>query len=219
MAYQKIESHDEYLKIVEQYKDYKAGTYKSMTRKEKMDFFDGVHTDNVPLFDEDGDDMDTLDDYYAIQEEFLNHPEQFSLNDILAFIEMLDDSCYQPSFMDTITKVIHQIVRFYQLEGVVFLLSHLHEVPRRGYEFGLFVTIRRIMNDDITYPLMAEALSVITPDTLKLIQKILNGRDMPNVLESDGSTSAFPVFDECGSEMELERKAELENVISDQFTS
>ncbi len=31
MAYQKIESHDEYLKIVEQYLDYEAGTYKTMT--------------------------------------------------------------------------------------------------------------------------------------------------------------------------------------------
>ena len=31
MAYEKIESHDEYLKTVEQYQDYEAGTYQSMT--------------------------------------------------------------------------------------------------------------------------------------------------------------------------------------------
>ena len=40
MAYEKIESHDEYLKTVEQYQDYKAGTYQSMTLEEKMDFFE-----------------------------------------------------------------------------------------------------------------------------------------------------------------------------------
>ena len=39
MAYEKIESHDEYLKAVEQYQDYEAGTYQSMTLEEKMDFF------------------------------------------------------------------------------------------------------------------------------------------------------------------------------------
>ena len=60
MAYEKIESHDEYLKTVEQYQDYEAGTYQSMTLEEKMDFFDGVHTNRVPLFDEDGDDMELL---------------------------------------------------------------------------------------------------------------------------------------------------------------
>ena len=70
---------------MEQYQDYEAGTYQSMTLEEKMDFFDGVHTNHIPLFDEDGDDMDTSDDYYAIRDEFLNHPEQFSLNDILVF--------------------------------------------------------------------------------------------------------------------------------------
>lgn len=47
IAYLKIKSHDDYLKVVEQYKDYKAGTYESMTLKEKMEFLDGIHTDKV----------------------------------------------------------------------------------------------------------------------------------------------------------------------------
>lgn len=38
MEYQKIESHDEYLKIVEQYQDYEAGTCESMSLKEKSLF-------------------------------------------------------------------------------------------------------------------------------------------------------------------------------------
>ena len=56
--------------MVEKYSDYEAGTYQYMTLREKMNFLDGVHTDNIPLFDEDGDDMDTSDDYYAIRDEF-----------------------------------------------------------------------------------------------------------------------------------------------------
>lgn len=102
MAYEKIKSHDEYLEVIEQYRDYEAGTYRSMSMEEKMDFFDGVHTNHVPLFDEDGDDMETADDYYAIRDEFLEHPEQFDLKHTSDFLKMLDDDCAQPSFMDTI---------------------------------------------------------------------------------------------------------------------
>lgn len=47
MAYEPLESHDEYLKAVEQYQDYEAGTYQSMTLEEKMNFFDGIHTNQI----------------------------------------------------------------------------------------------------------------------------------------------------------------------------
>lgn len=213
MVYQKINSHDEYLKMVEKYSDYEAGTYQYMTLREKMNFLDGVHTDNIPLFDEDGDDMDTSDDYYAIRDEILNHPEQFSLNDILVFFEMLDDSCYQPSFMDNITAIIHNIARYYQLEGVKFLLAHLSEVPRRGYMFGLFVNVQLLIKDDVTYQLMKEAVKLAAPDTIMLLRKILSGEDMPGILEKDGNVNKFPIFAESADETELKRKQELENII------
>lgn len=213
MAYKKIESHDEYLKVVEQYKDYKAGTYKSMTLEEKMDFFDGIHTDNVPLFDEDGDDMDTFYDYCAIEDEFLKHPKQFTLNNILDFMEMLDDDCYQPSFMNTIIKIIHNIVRFYQLEGVIYLLSHLHEVPSRGYVYGLFWSVRYLIKDNSVYPLVKEALAQISPNDSEFVLQILEGTDMPKILGINSEISEFPVLSEWGDEIELNRKAELENII------
>ncbi len=199
--------------MVEKYSDYEAGTYQYMTLREKMNFLDGVHTDNIPLFDEDGDDMDTSDDYYAIRDEFLNHPEQFSLNDILVFFEMLDDSCYQPSFMDNITAIIHNIARYYQLEGVKFLLAHLSEVPRRGYMFGLFVNVQLLIKDDVTYQLMKEAVKLAAPDTIMLLRKILSGEDMPGILEKDGNVNKFPIFAESADETELKRKQELENII------
>ena len=214
MAYNKIESHDEYLKAVEQYQDYEAGTYQSMTLEEKMNFFDGIHTNHVPLFDEDGDDMDTADDYYAIRDEFLDHPEQFALDHISEFLKMLDDDCYQPSFMDTIIKIIHNIVCYYQSEGVVYLLSHLHEVPRRGYEYGLFQNVRYLIKNDSVYPLVKEALSQINPNDSEFFLQILEGTNMPAILGISSGTRKFSLLSECGDEIVIKRKAELEDMIS-----
>lgn len=214
MAYEKIASHDAYLEIVEQYQDYEAGTYQSMTVREKMDFLDGIHTNHVPLFDEDGDDMDTADDYYAIRDEFLNHPEQFALDNMGDFMEMLDDSCYQPSFMDTITEIIHRIAGYYQLEGVVYLLSHLKEVPERGYGYGLFGSLYKMIRDEAVYPLLKEALGLISREDRELVRQILAGKGIPEVLQCDGGKRDFPCLDEWGDETESGRKAELEERIA-----
>ena len=59
MAYEKIKSHEEYLKIAERYQDCKPDAYKSMSFQEKMDFFAGVYTDNILLWDENGDELPT----------------------------------------------------------------------------------------------------------------------------------------------------------------
>ena len=214
MAYEPLESHDEYLKAVEQYQDYEAGTYRSMTLEEKMNFFDGIHTNHIPLFDEDGDDMDTSDDYYAIRDEFLEHPEQFTLDHILEFIKMLDDNCYQPSFMDTIMNIIHNIVCYYQLGGVTYLLSHLHEVPSRGYELGLFHNVRYLIKNDAVYPLVMEALTQISPDDREFVLQILEGTNMPAILGINSETRKFPLLSECGDEIEMKRKDELTDIIS-----
>ncbi len=183
MAYEKIESHDEYLKVVEQY-------------------------------DEDGDDLDTSDDYEVIRDEFLGHPEQFALNNILDFMEMLDDGCHQPSYMDVILKIIHNIVRFYQREGATYLLSHLREVPGRGYVYGLFWNIRYLIKDDSVYPFIKEALGQISPDDREFVLQILKGTDMPDILGSKSETGKFSLLSECGDEIERNRKAELEDIIS-----
>ena len=157
--------------------------------------------------------MDTSDDYYAIEDDFLNYPEQFTLNNILDFMEMLDDDCYQPSFMDTIIKIIHNIVRFYQLEGVTYLLSHLHEVPSRGYVYGLFWSVRYLIKDDSVYPFVKEALMQINPNDSKFVLQILEGTDMPEIFGINSETSEFPLLSEWGDEIELNRKAELEDII------
>ncbi len=41
MAYRPVQSHEEYLEILEQYKDYQKGAYRSMSLEEKIDFLTG----------------------------------------------------------------------------------------------------------------------------------------------------------------------------------
>ena len=68
--------------------------------------------------------------------------------------------------------------------------------------------------DDITYPLMKDAIRLVPSDTVGLIYKILTGNDLPEVWEKDGKASNFPAFDECGDETISARKQELEQLIS-----
>ena len=82
MAYRPVQSREEYLEILEQYKDYQKGAYRSMSLEEKIDFFDGIHTDHVPGSDENGNDMWTLWDYGELTKDFIQHPEVFSVSDI-----------------------------------------------------------------------------------------------------------------------------------------
>lgn len=208
MAYEKIKSHEEYLKIAERYQNCKPDAYKSMSFQEKIDFFAGVYTDIIQLWDENGDELATWKVNTAIWDEFLSHPEQFSLEDIHVFMEMLDDSCYHPSSIDTvdtIAKIIHNIACFYQLEGVAYLLSHLQEVPERGRMIGWPVTLYLLIRDGAAYAWMKEALKTLTPDALRLLHCILGGEGLPK---------ALLVYYNYGSETELARKAELEEAIS-----
>lgn len=204
MAYEPVKSHEEYLKILENYKNYKKNTYQSMSLEEKIDFFDGIHTDNVPMFDENGNDtLGTLWDYNEIRKEFIQHPEMFSLADISKFIDMLDDDCYQPSFMDDTLKVIRSIIRHQGKDGAVYLLLHLSDVPERGKEYGLSDSLRYLIVDDVTFPFLKEALMLVEPSVQEFVRQIINGE-----------IAGLPSLLKRAKEEYLERIQELEKIIS-----
>lgn len=208
MAYREtIKSHDEYLEVVEQYKDYKVGTYKSMALREKMDFFDGIHTDRIPRFNEDGDDMDTFDDYCMIKEEFLSHPEMFSLEDILSFMEMLDDWHYQPSDMQTIVEIIKNIACSKGIDGVAFLVSHFKDVPECGRWYGMHWVFHFLIREEESYMMLKEAVKRVDSSARKMVQHILRGEENTAVPETKGEIKHLPPIDES------ERKMELESII------
>lgn len=176
MAYEPVKSHEEYLKILEKFKDYKKNTYQTMSLEEKIDFFDGIHTDHVPMFDENGNDtLGTLWDYGEISREFIQHPEMFSVSDISKFLEMLDDDCYQPSFMDDTLKVIRSIIRFYGKDGAEYLLTHLSDVPDRGKGYGLCDCLRYLIVDDIAFPYLKEAAALVDPAVCGFLLQIIRG--------------------------------------------
>lgn len=202
MAYEPVKSHEEYLEILEKFKDYKKNTYQTMSLEEKIDFFDGIHTDHVPMFDEDGDDtLWTLWDYGEICTEFIQHPEMFSVSDISTFLEMLDDECYQPSFMDDTLKVIRSIVRFYGKDGAGYLLAHLTDVPQRGKEYGLCDSLRYLLADDTAFLCLKEAVSLADTRTRELLLQIIRG-EIPGLR---GLLS-------CTQDVEREKVCELEKI-------
>ena len=176
MAYKPIQTREEYLKIVEEYKDYKKDDYQSMSLEEKIDFFDGIHTDHVPMFDEEGNTLWTQWDYGELTKEFIQQPEIFSLTDILKFIEMLDDTCYEPSFMDDTLKVIRSIIRFHGKEGTTFFLNHLSDIPERGKQYGLFLGLRYLIVDDTVFRNLRESIKTVDSSVQTLVLQIINGK-------------------------------------------
>lgn len=84
-------------------------------------------------------------------------------------------------------------VRFYQLEGVVCLLSHLREVPSRGHKYGLLGIVCCLVKDDTLYPLAKEACARIRPEDRGFVPHALSER---------------------GDGLERSRKAELEDIMS-----
>lgn len=203
MAYQPVKSYEEYLKILDGYRGYKKNMYQAMSLEEKIDFFDGIHTDHVPMFDENGNDtLGTLWDYGEITKEFIGHPDMFSLKDISKFLEMLDDDCYQPSFMDDTIKVIRSIIRFFGKGGAVFFLTHLSDVPERGKQYGFCDSLGYLIADDVVFPCLGEAILEVDPATREQIRKIING-------EIEG----VPSLKKYAEGRELERIRELESLV------
>ncbi len=203
MAYKFVESHEEYLVILGKYKNYKKNTYLTMSLEEKIDFFDGIHTNNVPMFDENGNDtLGTLWDYNEICKEFIRKPEMFSVTDISKFLAMLDDNCYEPSFMDDTLKVIRSIIRHYKTDGAVFLLTHLSDVPERGKQYGLCDSLRYLIVNDDTFPFLKAAVTQIDGSARELLREMING-------EISGVTR----LSEYAQGTELERIRELETLV------
>ena len=143
--------------MMEKYKDYRRGTYESMSLQEKMDFLDGVQKEFIPIFDKNGNDMDTECDFFSIQKEFKENPQMFTMENMVALMHMLDDECFEPDMMHQLVIMIRRIAVYYETKGICFLLEHFYEVPKEGMWYGHFRIMQSLMNEEY-YPLLKKAV-------------------------------------------------------------
>ncbi len=153
-----LEVRDKQDEMMEKYKDYRRGTYKSMSLQEKMDYLDGVQKEFIPIFDEDGMDMDTLVDFWDIQREFAEAPQMFTVENMVALLHMFDDECFEITMMHELARIVCGIAVHYGKEGICFLLEHLDEVPKEGMWHG-HVRVMQFLMAGEDYFLLKEAVT------------------------------------------------------------
>lgn len=162
--------------IMEKYKDYRRGTYQSMSLQEKMEFLEGVQQEFIPIFDEDGCDMDTWMDFHSIQQEFKENFQMFTLDNMVTLMHMLDDECFELDMMHQLVIIIRRIAVHNGTEGIVFLLEHFNEVPKKGLWHGQYRLMQWLMVEEY-FPLLKEAVSQCAPTGREQLSAILEAHD------------------------------------------
>lgn len=156
-----------------QWSEYRRGAWKDMSLQEQMEFMDGVQRENIPIFDENGFDMDTLGDFWDIQDHLRRHPESLSLAHVPVLLAMLDDECFEPSMMEKVVDILVCLVLHHGAEGVKTLLSRLGDVPPEGRWYGHFRITQRLLWDERGAALLPEAVRGLDPAARALLLEIL----------------------------------------------
>lgn len=185
--------------MMEKYKDYRRGTYKSMSLQEKMDFLDGVQKEFIPIYDDDGMDMDTLVDFWDIQKEFTETPQMFEMENMVTLLHMFDDECFEITMMHELARIICCIAVHYGKEGICFLLEHLAEVPKEGMWHG-HVRVMQFLMAGEDYFLLKEAVTQCTQPGREQLLAILSDSLNTDCFDEDKAeelktlcTAAYPV--------------------------
>lgn len=154
--------------------DYSVGDYTAMNIKEKIEFLHLVHQNKISLWDENGNDNDIWNDYHAVQDELLHHPEQFELEDILRIMRNLDDDCFEITWQFHLAQMIFRGIMCQGENGIDFFLKNLREVPEKGRFHGWHFPIQWLLEEE-SYPILKEVLHKQTPKTKEIIMQILDG--------------------------------------------
>lgn len=160
-------------------KPYQPGDYKTMTISEKIDFLHKVHIEEISLFDENGNCNDIFNDFHNVEDELLHNPEQFSLDDILHMMTILDDDCFELTMNLNLIKMIYWAAVKKGETGVQFFLKNLQQIPENGRSDGLYFPIQWIISDeDDIYCVFKNALKNQNNEIKTLIlQTIEDGTD------------------------------------------
>lgn len=156
--------------------NYQPGDYKAIALSEKIDFLHRVHTEEVSLWDEDGNDNDIWKDYHIVQDELLNHPEVFGFEDILHIMKIFDDDCFELSWQLNLARMVSCSISYKGKSGIDFYLRNLQAVPANGRFHGWHFPVQWLIAEE-TFSDLKEALQEQTPEIKKIILQILDGID------------------------------------------
>ncbi|MCI8565068.1 MAG: hypothetical protein HFI39_01915 [Lachnospiraceae bacterium] len=154
--------------------NYKVGDCKKMCVSEKIDFLHKVHTEEISLWDDDGNDNEIWNDYHMVQDEFLQHAELLHCEDVLHIMKIFDDDCFEISWQFHLAVMLYRNCVHYGTNRIAFYLQHLQEIPSNGRFHGWHFPIQWLM-DEKSFLLLKEAVQEQTAETKKLVSQILDG--------------------------------------------
>lgn len=153
--------------------NYGAGDYRTMCVSEKIDFLHKVHTEEISLWDDDGNDNEIWDDYHVVQEELMLHSEILTCEDLLHIMRIFDDDCFELSWQGNLIRILYRNCAYYGKDRLAFYLQHLEEVPLNGRFHGWRIALRWFMNEK-DFPILQEAIQEQTIENKKLVLQILD---------------------------------------------
>lgn len=152
---------------------YCPGDYQTMCTSEKIEFLHKVHTEEISLWDDDGNDNEIWNDYHALQEELLNQPEILNCEELLHLMKIFNDDCFELSWQLNLSKILCRNCLYYGKERIAFYLQHLEEVPSNGRLHGWHFPIQWLLNEK-SFALLKEAVQAQTTEIKETISNILN---------------------------------------------
>ena len=156
---------------------YGVGDYQKMDIAEKIDFLCKVHREEISLWDDDGNDNEIYNDYFAVQNELLEHSEVLGCEDVLHIMRIFDDDCFEITWQFHLATMIFRNCLHYGKSRIVFYLQHLEEVPLNGIFHGWHFPVQWLMGGD-SFSVFKEAAGEQEPKVQKLVSEILDDIDI-----------------------------------------
>lgn len=157
---------------------YSAGDCRKMSVSEKIEFLHLVHTEEISLWDDDGNENEIWKDYDAVQDELLARPEVLDCGDILHVMRIFDDGCFELSWQLNLAKILTRSCLYHGKERIALYLRHLEEVPSGGRFHGWHIPMGWLAGDE-NLPVFKAALEEQSPETKETILTILADMDLP----------------------------------------
>ncbi len=154
--------------------NYSVGDYQTMSTAEKIDFLHKVHTEEISLWDDDGNENEIWKDYDTVQDELLCHPEMLDCEDVLHIMRIFDDDCFELSWQLNLAKMLCRSCQHDGKNRTAFYLRHLQEVPPNGRLHGWHFPIQLLLEEK-SFELLKEAVREQTTETKKIVLQILDG--------------------------------------------